>query len=99
MVAQQPRFLLTPPMLYSLSFFFKSGHGQHLTGLGHVKDLARAMANVLGKECVKGQVYNVQVGVFFVLQPLLPAVRMPVLLLVFPNPVGVSAAATAAMAA
>lgn len=38
-----------------------SGHGQHLTGLGHVKDLARAMANVLGKECAKGQVYNVQV--------------------------------------
>ncbi|CAB1098551.1 unnamed protein product [Ectocarpus sp. CCAP 1310/34] len=36
------------------------GHGQHLTGLGHVKDLARAMANVLGKESAKGQVYNVQ---------------------------------------
>jgi hypothetical protein len=26
------------------------GHGQHLTGLGHVQDLAVAMANVLGKE-------------------------------------------------
>ncbi|CAM9746883.1 unnamed protein product [Laminaria digitata] len=37
-----------------------AGHGQHLTGLGHVKDLARAMANVLGKEAAKGQVYNVQ---------------------------------------
>ncbi|CAN0065354.1 unnamed protein product [Scytosiphon promiscuus] len=36
------------------------GHGQHLTGLGHVNDLARAMANVLGKECAKGQIYNVQ---------------------------------------
>lgn len=41
-----------------------SGHGQHLTGLGHVKDLARAMANVLGKECAKGQVYNIQVRSF-----------------------------------
>lgn len=38
-----------------------AGHGQHLTGLGHVQDLARAMANVLGKEVAKGQVYNVQV--------------------------------------
>lgn len=46
-----------------LHLFFLSGHGQHLTGLGHVKDLARAMANVLGKECAKGQVYNVQVRV------------------------------------
>jgi hypothetical protein len=26
------------------------GHGQHLTGLGHVQDLAVAMANVLGKD-------------------------------------------------
>lgn len=53
-------FRASPP-----SLFFFSGHGQHLTGLGHVKDLARAMANVLGKECAKGQVYNVQVRVRF----------------------------------
>ena len=36
------------------------GHGQHLTGLGHVEDLATAMANVIGKEVAKGQIYNVQ---------------------------------------
>uniref|UniRef100_A0A7S2XXV9 NAD-dependent epimerase/dehydratase domain-containing protein n=1 Tax=Fibrocapsa japonica TaxID=94617 RepID=A0A7S2XXV9_9STRA len=36
------------------------GPGQHLTGLGHVKDLAAAMANVLGKEVAKGQIYNIQ---------------------------------------
>jgi len=37
------------------------GHGDHLTGLGHVKDLARAMANVIGRESVtKGQIYNIQ---------------------------------------
>ncbi|EKU20904.1 nad-dependent epimerase dehydratase [Nannochloropsis gaditana CCMP526] len=36
------------------------GHGQHLTGLGHVKDLATAMAQVIGREQAKGQVYNVQ---------------------------------------
>lgn len=37
-----------------------AGHGQHLTGLGHVQDLARAMANVLGNTKAIGQVYNVQ---------------------------------------
>ncbi|CAN0020607.1 unnamed protein product [Discosporangium mesarthrocarpum] len=37
-----------------------AGHGQHLTGLGHVKDLAKAMANILGKEEAVGQVYNIQ---------------------------------------
>lgn len=37
------------------------GHGQHLTGLGHVEDLAVAMANVIGREeRTTGQVYNVQ---------------------------------------
>lgn len=37
------------------------GHGQHLTGLGHVEDLAVAMANVIGREGrTTGQVYNVQ---------------------------------------
>lgn len=37
------------------------GHGAHLTGLGHVKDLATAMANVIGREArTAGQVYNVQ---------------------------------------
>eukprot|EP00612_Vaucheria_litorea_P001339 CAMPEP_0171457270 /NCGR_PEP_ID=MMETSP0945-20130129/3416_1 /TAXON_ID=109269 /ORGANISM="Vaucheria litorea, Strain CCMP2940" /LENGTH=331 /DNA_ID=CAMNT_0011982845 /DNA_START=75 /DNA_END=1070 /DNA_ORIENTATION=+ len=36
------------------------GHGQHLTGLGHVKDLAVAMANVIGNEKAKGQIYNIQ---------------------------------------
>lgn len=36
------------------------GHGQHLTGLGHVQDLAVAMANVIGKDVAKGQIYNVQ---------------------------------------
>jgi UDP-glucose 4-epimerase len=37
------------------------GHGQHVTGLGHVRDLARAMAQVLGREQAKGQAYNIQV--------------------------------------
>jgi len=36
------------------------GHGQHLTGLGHVKDLAVAMANVIGKKAAIGKIYNVQ---------------------------------------
>jgi nucleoside-diphosphate-sugar epimerase len=37
------------------------GHGQHLTGLGHVKDLAVAMANVIGRTSrTTGNVYNVQ---------------------------------------
>lgn len=38
------------------------GHGQHLTGLGHVEDLAVAMAQVIGRDHCKGQVYNIQVG-------------------------------------
>lgn len=37
------------------------GHGQHLTGLGHVYDLAVAMANCIGRESVtSGKVYNCQ---------------------------------------
>ena len=36
------------------------GHGQHLTGLGHVEDLAVAMANIIGKDVAKGKIYNVQ---------------------------------------
>ena len=36
------------------------GHGQHLTGLGHVEDLACAMANVIGRDVAKGKTYNVQ---------------------------------------
>ena len=37
------------------------GHGQHLTGLGHVEDLAVAFANVIGREDrTTGKVYNVQ---------------------------------------
>jgi len=36
-------------------------HGQHLTGLGHVEDLATAMTNVIGREDkTTGKVYNVQ---------------------------------------
>merc|ERR1712023_445547 len=35
-------------------------HGQHVTGLGHVEDLATAMANVIGKDVAKGKIYNVQ---------------------------------------
>merc|ERR1711871_423881 len=35
-------------------------HGQHVTGLGHVEDLAVAMANVIGKDVAKGKIYNVQ---------------------------------------
>jgi len=36
------------------------GHGQHLTGLGHVVDLANAMATVVGNSSTVGQIYNVQ---------------------------------------
>jgi nucleoside-diphosphate-sugar epimerase len=37
------------------------GHGQHLTGLGHVADLATAMANVIDRtDRTTGRVYNVQ---------------------------------------
>eukprot|EP00186_Timspurckia_oligopyrenoides_P004483 CAMPEP_0182444064 /NCGR_PEP_ID=MMETSP1172-20130603/2629_1 /TAXON_ID=708627 /ORGANISM="Timspurckia oligopyrenoides, Strain CCMP3278" /LENGTH=335 /DNA_ID=CAMNT_0024639525 /DNA_START=1266 /DNA_END=2273 /DNA_ORIENTATION=+ len=36
------------------------GHGQHLTGLGHVMDLAKGMASVLGNSKAIGQVYNMQ---------------------------------------
>jgi len=36
------------------------GHGQHLTGLGHVQDLAVAMAQIIGQEQAKGKIYNVQ---------------------------------------
>ena len=38
-------------------------HGQYLTGLGHVKDLAVAMAQILGRDGVKGKAYNIQVAV------------------------------------
>jgi len=41
--------------------FIVPGHGEHLTGFGHVKDLAVAMANVIGREKkTNGQVYNIQ---------------------------------------
>jgi nucleoside-diphosphate-sugar epimerase len=33
---------------------------KHITGLGHVADLATAMAQVVGREHTKGQVYNIQ---------------------------------------
>ena len=36
------------------------GYGGHLTGLGHVKDLAVAMSNVIGCSAAVGKVYNVQ---------------------------------------
>eukprot|EP00595_Chromulina_sp_UTEXLB2642_P000009 CAMPEP_0196762020 /NCGR_PEP_ID=MMETSP1095-20130614/1353_1 /TAXON_ID=96789 ORGANISM="Chromulina nebulosa, Strain UTEXLB2642" /NCGR_SAMPLE_ID=MMETSP1095 /ASSEMBLY_ACC=CAM_ASM_000446 /LENGTH=329 /DNA_ID=CAMNT_0042112239 /DNA_START=73 /DNA_END=1059 /DNA_ORIENTATION=+ len=36
------------------------GHGQHLTGLGHVEDLAIAMAQIIGRDVAKGKVYNIQ---------------------------------------
>jgi hypothetical protein len=29
------------------------GHGQHITGLGHVEDLAVAMAQIIGREQAK----------------------------------------------
>jgi nucleoside-diphosphate-sugar epimerase len=35
------------------------GNGQHITQFGHCKDLARAMAAVLGNETAIGQIYNV----------------------------------------
>lgn len=35
------------------------GNGMHLTQLGHVKDLARAMQSVLGSETAVGQIYNI----------------------------------------
>ena len=35
------------------------GHGEHITQLGHVHDLAMAMAKVLDHEGTKGQIYNV----------------------------------------
>ena len=35
------------------------GNGMHITQLGHVKDLAMAMAAVLGEETAIGQVYNI----------------------------------------
>ena len=35
------------------------GNGMHITQLGHVKDLAMAMAAVLGEEKAIGQVYNI----------------------------------------
>lgn len=36
------------------------GHGMHLTGLGHVRDLARAMASCGDESKCFGQIYNVQ---------------------------------------
>ncbi|KAJ1399915.1 38 kDa ribosome-associated protein precursor [Ochromonadaceae sp. CCMP2298] len=36
------------------------GHGHHITGLGHVEDLAVAMAQVIGREQAIGKVYNIQ---------------------------------------
>eukprot|EP01038_Epipyxis_sp_PR26KG_P007412 gene7412-10103_t len=36
------------------------GHGQHITGLGHVADLAVAFAQVIGNDKAKGQIYNIQ---------------------------------------
>ncbi|MBW4522066.1 MAG: NAD-dependent epimerase/dehydratase family protein [Scytolyngbya sp. HA4215-MV1] len=35
------------------------GHGQHFTQFGHVKDLATAMTQVLGRQQAIGQIYNV----------------------------------------
>lgn len=62
--------LTFPPSRIAEEYFFTRldagrsvcipGHGQHLTGLGHVEDLATAMAQVIGREVVKGQTYNVQ---------------------------------------
>jgi len=36
------------------------GHGAHLTGLGHVRDLATAMAATIETDASIGQVYNIQ---------------------------------------
>lgn len=35
------------------------GNGMHITQLGHVKDLANAMASVLGNQQAIGQIYNI----------------------------------------
>jgi nucleoside-diphosphate-sugar epimerase len=35
------------------------GNGMHITQLGHVKDLAQAMASVLGNQQAIGQIYNI----------------------------------------
>jgi nucleoside-diphosphate-sugar epimerase len=35
------------------------GHGQHITQMGHIYDLAKAMAAVLGKNQAVGQIYNI----------------------------------------
>ncbi|MGF1478012.1 MAG: NAD-dependent epimerase/dehydratase family protein [Cyanophyceae cyanobacterium] len=35
------------------------GNGLHITQFGHVQDLARAMAAILGNERAKGEIYNV----------------------------------------
>jgi nucleoside-diphosphate-sugar epimerase len=35
------------------------GNGQHITQFGHVRDLAQAMANVLGNRKAVGQIYNI----------------------------------------
>lgn len=37
------------------------GNGKYITGLGHVQDLAVAMAQILGREQAKRQIYNIQV--------------------------------------
>jgi len=36
------------------------GHGQHLTGLGHVMDLAKGMAACVGNKKAINQIYNIQ---------------------------------------
>lgn len=36
------------------------GDGQWITGLGHVEDLATAMAQVIGRDKCKGEIYNIQ---------------------------------------
>lgn len=35
------------------------GNGMHITQLGHVKDLANAMSNILGNSMTPGQIYNI----------------------------------------
>jgi nucleoside-diphosphate-sugar epimerase len=35
------------------------GNGMHLTQLGHVQDLAQAMAAILGNQRAIGQIYNI----------------------------------------
>ena len=39
---------------------FIPGHGQHIKGLGHVQDLACAMAQAVGRDVTKGKIYNIQ---------------------------------------